>query len=71
LRAASWVDSGDLNWLELDPHAIAFERNGYVCITNFGDSDIQLPDGDLLLASDDSASVAMIAANTTVWIKRP
>ncbi len=71
LRASSWLNSGDLTWLELDAHAIAFERNGYLCITNFGDSEIQLPDGDLLLASDNSSDATTIAANTTVWMKRP
>jgi len=71
LRASSWVNSGDLTWVELDPYAIAFERNGYLCITNFGDSEIQLPDGDLLLASDNSADTTTIAANTTVWMRRP
>ena len=68
MRSAYWVDSGDLTWLDLHEDVIAFQRNGFACITNFGESDVTLPSGDVILASTQPDRDGMIGSNTTVWI---
>ncbi|MEC8018373.1 MAG: alpha-amylase family glycosyl hydrolase, partial [Actinomycetota bacterium] len=69
LRSAHWVESGDLTWLNLDSNAIAFERNGYASITNFGDSNIALPPGEVILTAIHSAHRDQLAPNATVWLR--
>ena len=68
MRSAYWVDSGDLTWLDLHEDVIAFQRNGFACITNFGERDVTLPSGDVILASTQPDRDGMIGSNTTVWI---
>lgn len=68
LRSTHWVNSGDLTWLEIDEHAIAFERNGFACITNLGDSDIALPAGEVFLTSSQPHRDGMLSPNSTAWI---
>jgi len=69
LRSAQWVECGDLTWLNVDSNAIAFERNGYASITNFGDSNIALPPGEVMLTSSQPAHQDQLAPNTTVWLR--
>ncbi|MCH1488936.1 MAG: hypothetical protein L7T83_00760, partial [Ilumatobacteraceae bacterium] len=69
LRSAHWVECGDLTWLNVDRNAIAFERNGYASITNFGDSNIALPPGEVMLTSSQPAHQDQLAPNTTVWLR--
>ena len=69
LRSAHWVECGDLTWLNVDNNAIAFERNGYASITNFGDSNIALPPGEVMLISSQAAHQDQLAPNATVWLR--
>ena len=69
LRSAHWVERGDLTWLNVDSNAIAFERNRYASITNFGDSNIALPPGEVMLTSSQPAQQDQLAPNTTVWLR--
>ena len=69
LRSAHWVECGDLTWLNLDSNAVAFERNGYASITNFGDSNIALPPGEVMLTSIQTAYLDQLPPNATVWLR--
>ena len=69
LRSAHWVECGDLTWLNLDNNAIAFKRNGYASITNFGDGNIALPPGEVMLTSLQLAHQGQLAPNATVWLR--
>jgi alpha-glucosidase len=69
LRSTHWVESGDLTWLNFDHKAIAFERNGYASITNFGDSNIVLPPGEVMLISLQPDHQDQLAPNATVWLR--
>ena len=69
LRSAHWVECGDLTWLNVDSNAIAFERNRYASITNFGDSNIALPPGEVILTAIHSAHRDQLAPNATVWLR--
>jgi alpha-glucosidase len=46
-----------------------FKREGgWSSITNFTDQEIELPTGELLIASED-ISAGKLPANSTVWLK--
>ncbi len=66
LRKASF--SSDLvNWLDLGPNSTAFERDGIVCVTNFGENGLELPGGEVLLSSD-AISDGKLPGNATAWV---
>ena len=66
LRKASF--SSDLvNWLDLGPNSTAFERDGIVCVTNFGENGLELPGGEVLLSSD-AISDDKLPGNATAWV---
>lgn len=77
LRAEYRLGTGSLNWSEVhDPAAgvLAFENNGVLVLTNFGDRPVALP-SELLenhavrLRSENSALVGEeLAANSTIWL---
>ena len=66
LRKASF-SSDSLNWLNLGPNATAFERDGIVCVTNFGKEGLELPSGKVLLSSD-AISDGKLPGNATAWV---
>jgi len=45
------LKSEDINWLKSEPGTISFERDGLICITNFGEEEISLPAANLLISS--------------------
>jgi alpha-glucosidase len=58
----AWVDLGE-------PQVLAFRRpNGWLSVTNFGDSAVPLPDGELLIMS--SADRTELGPNTTAWLQQ-
>jgi alpha-glucosidase len=69
-----------LNWLDLGPQVLAFERAGgrVVCVTNLGAEVVEVPSvGRVLLASDGPVDAAhevrgraLVAADTTTWFLR-
>ena len=66
LRKASF-SSDSLNWMNLGPNATAFERDGIVCVTNFGKDDLELPGGEVLLSSA-AISGGKLPGNATAWV---
>ena len=66
LRKASF-SSDSLNWLNLGPNATAFERDGIVCVTNFGKEGLELPSGKVLLSSG-AISGGKLPGNATAWV---
>jgi alpha-glucosidase len=66
LRKASF-SSDSLNWLNLGPNATAFERDGIVCVTNFGKEGLELPSGKVLLSSD-AISDGKLPGYATAWV---
>lgn len=68
LRSTHWVNSGDLTWLDLGEDVIAFERNGFACITNFGVNEFAPPHGELMLVSTQPQREGVIGPNSTAWI---
>ncbi|WP_102159129.1 glycoside hydrolase family 13 protein [Zhihengliuella halotolerans] len=60
-----------LEWLETGREdVLAFRRpNGWVSITKFGGDDVELPDGDVLIASAELDGRSLPGA-TTAWLKQ-
>ena len=59
--------SDSLSWLNLGSDAVAFDRGGWISVTNFGSDPILLPEGELRLASSDVAT-GMLPGNSTAWL---
>jgi len=72
LRLRRELQSGEsLEWIETGrDDVLAFRRpNGWVSITNFGGDDVELPDGDVLVASAELDGRVLPGA-TTAWLKQ-
>ncbi len=63
------IQGETLSWLPSPVGTLWFEREGgWSSITNFTDQEIELPTGELLIASED-ISAGKLPANSTVWLK--
>lgn len=59
-----------MSWLDLGPDVLAFERpGGWLSITNFGDSVVRLPEGDVLVSSAPLADGGL-PGTATAWLLR-
>ncbi len=69
LRRAHLVDNEEITWLDLGDDVVAYRRGGALsCVVNFGPP-IELPAGEVVLASgplDDHATV--LPTDTAVWL---
>ncbi|MHB1172222.1 MAG: glycoside hydrolase family 13 protein [Lacisediminihabitans sp.] len=67
-RAARKLGIGGLEWVEgFGNDVVAFRNSGVTVIANIGTEDVALPDGDVLLASEDLTG-RVLPADTTVWL---
>ena len=65
------LGGNEFTWLDRGPDSLAFRRSGgWVSITNFGTTAIDLPSGDLLLASRALAGDSL-PTDTTAWLRTP
>ncbi len=63
------ISGEKLSWLPSATGTLWFEREGgWSSITNFTDQEMELPPGELLIASED-ISAGKLPANSTVWLK--
>jgi alpha-glucosidase len=57
-----------LSWVRSSPDTVHFERpGGWHCITNLGTLPVELPPGELVLASDRIVGGAL-PQDTTAWV---
>jgi alpha-glucosidase len=56
-------------WRDSPPGTMVFERGDLVCAVNFDAGELELPDGEILLASE-AGITTTLPANTAAWIKR-
>ena len=56
-------------WRESPPGTMVFERGDLVCAVNFDADELQLPEGEILLASEPGITTTL-PPNTAAWIKR-
>lgn len=73
-RASSALRDGSFSWRESPPGSLLFARereNGVVaCAVNVDAEAVELPDGELLLASDPSVTDSL-APDTAAWVRLP
>ena len=59
---------GDFAWREAPAGALAFERDGIVCVVNVDAEPFALPPGELLLASEPGVR-GELPRSTATWIR--
>jgi alpha-glucosidase len=59
-----------IDWMEHDDPVVSFRRTGnWASLTNFGAEPVPLPPGTVLIASAASDDPALLAPDTTVWMR--
>lgn len=66
LRKARF-SSENLEWLNAPSQATSFRRDGLICITNFGDAEVELPMGEVLISSSPIVG-GKLPGNSTAWV---
>ncbi|NJP66352.1 alpha-amylase family glycosyl hydrolase [Streptomyces spiramenti] len=63
--------AGPVTWLELGPELLAFARpSGWTSVTNFGDTPVELPAGEVLLSSQPLRD-GLLPGDGTAWLRGP
>ena len=60
--------SGELRWRELGPGALAFTRDSFLCVVNVEGRPCELPEGELLLASEPLSGNGL-PAGAAAWLR--
>lgn len=69
IRSERLTHDEDLTWLDGGPHTLAFRRGGgVVCLVNFGNDPVPIPDGELLLCSGPHPGESL-PPDTAVWVQ--
>ncbi len=66
LRRLVLTGSPKVEWFDAGDGALGFARDGVKVLVNFGPEPIALPEGDLIIASDDV--ISGVTADTAVWM---
>ena len=59
---------GDLSWRESRTGALVFERDNFICAVNVEGRPFELPEGELLLASE-PLSGDRLPAGSAAWLR--
>ena len=63
--------TGGFDWLELDEQVVAFRRgDGFVCVVNFGDEPVLVPDGTTILLASGPGPAGLVPRDTAAWLLR-
>ncbi|PJJ70944.1 alpha-glucosidase [Diaminobutyricimonas aerilata] len=69
LRAANDLGHGSLDWVPgFGPDVVAFRNGEVTVVANAGDTPVELPAGEVLVASSDLDG-AVLPPDTTVWLR--
>ena len=68
------LGDGPFEWIDLGSGALAFRRgDGFICVTNFADQALELPKGEVILAStelgDVENGVGKLPTDSTAWLR--
>lgn len=67
----SGFGDGEITWLPSDEQVLIFERgDGFICIVNFGASDLQIPEATKVLLSSAPFGGSEVPMDTAVWLQR-
>jgi len=71
VRTSTWVDAGELEWIETAPEVAAFRRGDAQCWVNTGTAPVDLPAGaEVVLASVRGISTTL-PSDATAWLTTP
>jgi alpha-glucosidase len=69
LRALGAGSGRDVQWLELGNDVVAFSREpGFTFVLNTGSDPVELPDGEVLLASAPPAEGRLLPGDAAAWV---
>ena len=60
--------SDSLEWLDLGDNVIGLKRDNWISVTNFGEADVELPAGELLLSSAELVD-GKLPGSSTAWLR--
>ena len=60
--------SDSLEWLDLGDNVLGLKRDTWISVTNFGEADVELPAGELLLSSAELVG-GKLPGSTTAWLR--
>ena len=60
--------SDSLEWLDLGDNVLGLQRDNWISVTNFGEADVELPAGELLLSSAELVD-GKLPGSTTAWLR--
>jgi len=66
-RRAHDLAFGELDWFDLGPDTLAFRSGGVTVVANFGERLVELPAGDIVLASGELEGRSL-PRDTTAWL---
>ncbi len=69
VRSTRLADSLDFEWVDSDADVLAFRRGGLLNITNLGREPVDLPTGELVLASAPIVD-GRLAGDTSAWVEQ-
>ena len=63
------LGDGPFAWIDLGPSALAFQRgDDFISVTNFDDQALELPNGELILASTELVD-GKLPTDSTAWLR--
>ena len=69
-RDVPGLGDGPFTWLPAAPGVLAFARDeGFVSVTNLGDSPVRLPDHELVLLASDDVADGSLPPDATAWLR--
>jgi alpha-glucosidase len=73
IRRAEFGPGAAMTWLPAPAGALAFDRGGVICVANLSPAPVELPAGEILLASGpvsgDAASGGLLPPDTSAWLR--
>ena len=69
-RAEPALGAGEMAWAESPDQVLAFTRDpGFACVVNLGVDDVDIPAGDVIIASGPLSSDGRLPGDTAVWVR--
>jgi len=73
IRRAEFGPGAATTWLPAPAGVLAFDRDGVTCVANLSPAPVELPAGEILLASGpvsgDAGSGGLLPPDTTAWLR--
>ncbi len=73
VRRAEFGPGAAMTWRPAPSGVLAFDRGGVACVTNLSDAPVELPAGEIVLASGpvsgDPGSGGLLPPDTSAWLR--